>query len=132
MPDKVPGCSRSFLLALTVCALVTPEAVRAQPRSWLASVSYESSHLVVPVLFVASGDDAGREWSLGLTGWTLSADMTSPAGERRKRHLFVRLTPVNAHAGNIVYRNGVRDGAAEFRALNAEAGAGLDIAHTDR
>ena len=122
------GCA----VVAALCMVVTPRSAAAQPRAWLASLSYESSNLYVPVLFVTSTNDKGREWSAGLTGWTLTADVKSPTGEGRARHLFARVTPLNANASNLIYRDGVRDRAAEFRAFTAEGGLGIDIAHTSR
>ncbi len=117
---------------LLLCSGFAPAIVEGQPRTWFASLNYESSHLLVPVIVVVSADDDGREWSLGLTGWTLSADWKAAAGDRRKRHIFARFTPVNANSSNFIFRDGVRDAAAEFRASAVEGGAGIEIAHTRR
>jgi hypothetical protein len=120
------------VLVMLVCIVLMPRAGHAQPRTWVASLNYESSHLLVPVLFVVSADDNGRQWSAGLTGWTMSADWRTPAGDGRTRHVFARLTPVNANASNFVFRDGIRDETAAYRALAAEGGAGLELAHTRR
>ena len=86
----------------------------------------------MPVIIVASADDEGREWIVGLTGWTISADWKAATSGTRKRHIFARLTPMNANSSNFIYRDGVRDAAAEYRASSLEGGAGIEIAHTRR
>jgi hypothetical protein len=127
--------ARSWRIAVSLLLLwggVTAGAAQAQPRTWFASLNYESSHLLVPVIVVVSADDDGREWSVGLTGWTLSADWKAAAGDRHKRHMFARLTPVNANSSNFIYRDGVRDAAAEFRASAVEGGVGIEVTQTRR
>lgn len=128
-----PGSCRGIAVSpWLLCVLLAPLPAHAQPRTWVTSLNYESSRLVVPVVFVVSSNDDGREWSLGLTGWTLTADWKTPADERRKRHVFARITPINANASNFIYRDGVRDEAAEYRGSAVEAGAGIEFAHTRR
>ena len=130
----INSASRCRIVAplLFFCSVMTPAIAQGQPRTWLASLNYEASHLLVPVIIVVSADDEGREWSVGLTGWTLSADWKAAAGERRKRHIFARFTPVNANSSNFIYRDGIRDAAAEYRASAFEGGAGIEVAHTRR
>ena len=107
-------------------------AVRADSRLWFASVNYESTRLVVPVLLVVSTDDEGHEWSLGVTGWTLSAERRTALDMNRKRQWFARVTPINAYSGRYIYRDGRRDSAAEFNASSVELGGGLEVAHRPR
>jgi hypothetical protein len=111
---------------------MAPAFAQGQPRTWFASLNYESSHLLVPVIAVVSADDTGQEWSLAVTGWTISADWKASANDRRRRHIFARVTPVNANSSNFIYREGVRNPAAEYRASAIEAGGGIEIAHTRR
>src|SRR5687768_4062275 len=117
---------------LLLCCGITPAFSQGQPRTWFASINYESSNLLVPVIIVAAADDGGREWSVGLTGWTISADWKAATSGRRKRHIFVRLTPVNANSSNLNYQEGVRDRGADYRSSAIEGGAGVEIAHARR
>lgn len=119
-------------MLLLLCSVMTPAMAQGQPRTWFASLNYESSQLLVPVVIVVSANDDGREWSVGMVGWTLSADWKTAAGDRRKRHIFARFTPVNANSSNFIYRDGVRDSAAEYRASAIEGGAGVEVAHSRR
>ena len=114
MAYRLAGRRGLAIAGLLLGSLVSPRAGQAQPRTWVGSLSYESPGLLAPVLFVVSTDDDGREWSAGLIGWTLAADWKGPAGARR-RHVFVRVTPVNANASNVAYRQGLRDERAEYR-----------------
>jgi hypothetical protein len=118
------------VMLLLVCSVMRPAIAQGQPRTWLASLNYESSQLLVPVIIVVSANDDGREWSVGLVGWTLTADWKTAAGDGRKRHVFARFTPVNANSSNFIYRDGVRDSLAEYRASAIEGGAGIEVAHT--
>ena len=121
------------LLWLSVAVLVChASTVRADSRLWFGSLNYESARLVVPVLLVVSTDEEGNEWSLGVTGWTLSADRKTAIDGTRKRQLFARVTPINAQSGRYVYRDGQRDAAAEFSASSVELGGGIEVAHRTR
>lgn len=121
------------VVALTVfCGTRGAPAAHADSRIWLGSLNYESPRLAVPVVLLLATDDSGKEWSAGLTGWTLSGDWRIRVAENQKRHLFVRLTPLNAHGSNYAYRDGRRDEAAEYKAVSLEAGGGIEIAHTRR
>ena len=121
------------LLRLTIVLLVChASTVRADSRLWFGSLNYESPGLVVPVLLLVSSDEQGNEWSLGLTGWTLSGERKTAIDSSRKRLLFARVTPINAQSGHYIYRDGVRDSAAEFSASSLELGGGLEIAHRPR
>lgn len=131
MGNRVRGCVGLVLVSI-FCSAATPRIVDAQPRTWVASLNYESSRLLVPVIFVVSADDEGGEWSVGLTGWTLTADWKASVSDGRRRHIFARLTPVNANGSNFIYQRGVRDDAAAYRASSAEGGAGIEIAHSSR
>ena len=118
---------------LTAVVLVChASTVHADSRLWFGSLNYESDRLVVPVLLVVSTDDEGNEWSLGLTGWTLSGERKTAIDSSRKRQLFARVTPINAQSGQFVYRDGQRDPAAEFSASSVELGGGLEAAHRSR
>ena len=118
---------------LTAVVLVChASAVHADSRLWFGSLNYESARLVVPVLLVVSTDGEGNEWSLGVTGWTLSGDRKTAIDSTRKRLWFGRVTPINAQSGHYVYRDGLRDPAAEFSASSVELGGGLEIAHRSR
>src|SRR5688572_15630178 len=123
------GIAASFVF---LCGAMAPAFGQGQPRTWFASLNYESSHLLVPVIAVVSADDTGQEWSLAVTGWTISADWKASVNDRRRRHVFARVTPVNANSSNFIYREGVRNPAAEYRASAIEAGGGIEIAHTRR
>jgi hypothetical protein len=131
MINDAGPCGIAISLVL-VCSGMTPAFAQQQPRTWFASLNYESSHLLVPVVNVVSADDEGREWSVGVTGWTIGADWKLATIATRKRHLFARFTPVNANSSNFIYLDGVRDVAAEYRASALEGGAGIEIAHTRR
>src|SRR5215218_7894615 len=123
---------RAGVLLSILCTFVTPLSANAQPQVWIASLNYESPRLLVPVILVVSANDEGREWTLGVTGWTLAAGWKTRVSEKRRRDMFARLTPVNANSSNFIYRNGARDPAAEYSALSTEGGAGIEVAHTRR
>jgi hypothetical protein len=121
------------LLWITALVLAChASTVHADSRLWFGSLNYESDRLVVPVLLVASTDEEGNEWSLGLTGWTLSGERRTAIDSTRKRQWFARVTPINAQSGHYVYRDGQRDPAAEFSASSVELGGGLEVAHRSR
>jgi hypothetical protein len=132
MASRPLCCGGVAVASWLLCSVVTPTLVDAQPRTWVTSLNYESSRLVVPVIVVVSSNDDGREWRLGLTGWTLTGDWKTPADDRRKRHVFARITPINANSSNFIYRDGIRHEPAEYRASAAEGGAGIEFAHTRR
>jgi hypothetical protein len=114
------------------CGTYGAPVAHADSRIWLGSLNYESARLAVPVVRLLATDDSGKEWSAGLTGWTLSVDWKMRVAENQKRHLFVRLTPLNAHGSNYAYRDGRRDAAGEYKAASLAAGGGIEIAHTRR
>jgi hypothetical protein len=102
---------------------------RADSSLWFGSVNYESSWLVVPVFRVVSTDGPRNEWSLGLAGWTLGAELKTTIDPVRNRQLFARVTPVNAGGGRYIYHDGQRVPAAEFNASSAELGGGIGLRH---
>jgi hypothetical protein len=121
------------VLGLVIAVLVFHASpARADSRLWFGSLNYESTRLVVPVFVLLATDDEGNEWSVGVTGWTLSAERRITIDSRRKRHLFARITPINAQSGRYVYRDGRRDASAEFNASSVELGGGLEVAHRSR
>jgi hypothetical protein len=121
------------VVALTLfCETFGAPAAHADSRIWLGSLNYESARLAVPVVLLLATDDSGKEWSAGLTGWTLSGDLKIRVAENRTRDLFIRLTPFNANGSNYAYRDGQRDEAAEYKAASLVAGGGFEIAHTRR
>jgi hypothetical protein len=126
------GRARTAVAVLLFFYVMTSGVAQGQTRTWFTSLNYESPRLLVPVIIVVSADDAGREWSLGMVGWTLSADWKIASDDRRKRHIFARFTPVNANSSNFIYQDGVRDAAAEYRSSAIEGGAGIEVAHTGR
>src|SRR3954447_4049685 len=87
-------------------SLAAADNVSAQTRTSFGSLQYQSPGLLVPVVFVTSTHEDGGEWSVGITGWTLTAESKGESREGRSLHVFARLTPVNANASNIVYENG--------------------------
>ena len=104
---------------------------RADSSLWFGSVNYESGWLVVPVFRVVTTDGDRNEWSLGVAGWTLSAELKTTINPGRARQLFARVTPVNAGGGRYIYHNGQRAPAAEFNASSAELGGGIALRHRE-
>ena len=67
---------QAMLLVAVACA-ASPRGVGAQSRAAIVSLQYESPTLVVPIAVVSLRSDEGREWTLGVVGWTLGADWRS-------------------------------------------------------
>ncbi len=132
MTGKGRPVRRLPALAALLVSLATANIVSAQTRTSFGSLQYESPGLLVPVVFVISTREDGGEWSVGITGWTLTAESRAQLREGRKLHVFARLTPINANASNIVYEHGRRGTAGEYSALAAEGGVGVEVAHTPR
>lgn len=118
------------LIGMAAIAVAMP--ARADTRVWLASLSYESTQLVVPVIALRSSDDRGHEWNLWVTGWTLGADRSVARTARSRWRVLARVTPVNAHASNYIYLDGRRYQAASYSAAFIDLGGGLEVAHTQR
>ena len=118
------------LIGIAAIAVATPAG--AESRLWLASLNYESTQLVVPVIALHSSDDRGVEWNMWVTGWTLGADRSVARTARSRWRVLARVTPVNAHASNYVYVDGRRSPAASYSAASIDLGGGLEVAHTQR
>jgi hypothetical protein len=123
-----------WAVPLLVCvAMAVPAPARGDSRVWLTSLTYESPTLVAPVLvLVSSDDDSGREWRLGVTGWTLGAGWKVTKSPRLRRQIFAQVTPFNAHASNYIYRDGRRDPSASYSAASVLVGGGVEVVHTRR
>jgi hypothetical protein len=132
MPASAPGrAPRSVRLAswlLIGSVAASPSPALADGRLHVASVNFESPDVIVPVVWV-TGANEHHEWTLGLTGWTLSGDWRGTSTPRRRWHLFARATPTNAYSSNRIYLAGRRVRAAEFRAAAFEIGAGTEVRH---
>src|SRR3954467_14716029 len=94
------------LLLASLVGAAWPQAVTAQSRAAVVSLQYESPTLVVPVAIVSLRSDAGREWTLGVVGWTLGADWRHVDRPSRRRHVYVRVTPFNANSSEYFYSQG--------------------------
>ena len=93
--------SRRLLLVLAgMIGAGWPGVLAAQSRAAVVSLQYESPTLAVPIAVVALHSDEGREWTLGVVGWTLGADWRQVDRPTRRRHLFVHVTPFNANRMN--------------------------------
>ena len=119
---------QAMLLVAVACA-AWPQAVEAQSRAAVVSLQYESPTLVVPIAVVSLRSDEGREWTLGVVGWTLGADWRHADQPARRRHLYVHITPFNANSSEYFYSQGERDTASEYSASSFEVGGGLELTH---
>ena len=118
----------SALLAGVISA-GCPGALAAQSRAAVVSLQYESPDLAVPIAVVALRSDEGREWTLGIVGWTLGADWRHVDSPHRRGHLFVHVTPFNANSSDYAYANGERDRSAEYDGSSIEMGGGIEVTH---
>ena len=119
---------RAQLLVWLTCA-AWPAAVGAQARAAVVSLQYESPTLAVPVAVVSLGSDEGREWTLGVVGWTLGADWRDVERPTKRRHIYVHVTPFNANSSKYFYLQGERDEAAEYNGSSIEVGGGVELTH---
>ena len=117
------------LLIVVSISAAWPRALAAQSRAAVVSVHYESPSLVVPIAVVALRSDGGREWTLGVVGWTLGADWRHVDRPGRRRHLFVHATPFNANSSDYAYSDGKRDEASEYDGSSIEMGGGVELTH---
>lgn len=101
----------------------------AQTRVVFAGAAYQSTPILAPVVFLMSSTDEDREWAMSVTGWTLGADAKQALSPKWKRHLFVRLTPIRAHASSTIFADGLRDRSREFSDASLELGGGFEVAH---
>ena len=101
--------SGQALLLVAVACAAGPRAVTAQSRAAIVSLQYESPALIVPIAVVSLQSDEGREWRLGVVGWTLGADWRHVDRPTRRRHLYVHVTPFNANSSDYFYSQGERD-----------------------
>jgi len=122
---------RSGRLPLLLAAIIVgwPGALAAQSRAAVISLQYESPTLVVPIAIVSLRSDEGREWTLGVVGWTLGADWRQADRPTRRRHLFVHVTPFNANNSDYFYSDGERDEPSEYDGSAAEVGGGIELTH---
>jgi hypothetical protein len=124
--------TRWITAATALAAMTFATPAHADTRLWLASLNYQSTELVVPVIAVRSSDDRGHEWNAWLTGWTLGADWSVARTPRRRWRVELRVTPINANSSNYIYVDGRRDPSAEFSAASFDSTAGIELAHTPR
>jgi hypothetical protein len=116
------------ILPLAAVLLATvPTSPDAQTRTWLLGALIESPEVVVPIATLDSRDDAGREWRVGLVGWTLQGDWAQRTSERRRRFLSLAVTPRNADYSNYVYRDGQVDDSASYRASSIRLATGIEL-----
>jgi hypothetical protein len=121
--------SGQAVLFIAVACAAWPRAVEAQSRAAVVSLQYESPTLVVPIAVVSLRSDEGREWTLGVVGWTLGADWRHADRPARRRHLYVHITPFNANSSEYFYSQGERDRASEYNASSFEVGGGVGLTH---
>jgi hypothetical protein len=100
-----------------------------QTRVVFAGAACQSKPILAPVVFLIASSDEDHEWAIGVTGWTLGIDAKRTMGPKLKRHLFVRLTPIRAHASSTIFVDGVRDRSEEFSDASLELGGGFEVAH---
>jgi hypothetical protein len=118
-----------WLLLVMLTGGVLPPDACAQSSVSLVSLQYESPGVLAPVALVVLSSDTGREWRLGVVGWTLGADWRRSDGPTRRHHLFVHVTPFNAHSSDYIYSQGERDESAEYDGSSIEVGGGLELTH---
>jgi len=121
--------SGQALLLVAVASAACPQGAGAQSRAAVVSLQYESPTLMVPIAVVSLRSDEGREWTLGVVGWTLGADWRHVDRPARRRHLYVHITPFNANSSEYFYSQGERDRASEYNASSFEVGGGLELTH---
>ena len=111
------------------CVLVSPARLHAQTRVVFAGAAYQSKPILAPVVFLVSSRDDDREWAIGVTGWTLAADAKQTLGPTWKRHAYIRMTPIHAHASTTIFVDGRRNRSEEFSDASLELGGGFEVAH---
>ena len=121
--------TRRAACLLGACVLINASPLYAQTRVVFAGAAYQSKPILAPVVFLVSSRNEDREWAIGVTGWTLGADAKQALAPTWKRHLFVRFTPIHAHASSTIFVDGVRDRSAEFSDAAVELGGGFEVAH---
>ncbi|MBM2811372.1 MAG: hypothetical protein HW416_2131 [Chloroflexi bacterium] len=109
-------------------ALGTASRAAAQVTTFVANVGYQSPALVAPAVFLSSSAASGaRVWTVGIAGFTLSADLTKRTSPTVAMVLRAEATPVNANSSRYVYRDGRRDPALGFRDRTVRLSAGLRV-----
>ena len=103
---------------LLLCLLALP--VAAQTDTIVAGVAGDSS-VVAPVVSWNRTQADGDTLSLGLTGWTISGELTRRRNPRSRGVVSLAVTPLNAYSGDRMYVNGVRAPELEFDASAVEA-----------
>jgi hypothetical protein len=120
------ACATFGLLTILGSA---PSLQAQQPKLIGAGALYESPVLVVPMLFVVLSDDDGARLRLRQTGWTTSADWTHPQDPDTAFVASIDVTPLFAHASNLVYRAGRRAPDLEFADSALQLSAGMRLRH---
>ncbi|HKR62363.1 MAG TPA: hypothetical protein VJZ00_01425 [Thermoanaerobaculia bacterium] len=80
-----------------------------------------------PVLKLRNIGTNGTTWELGVSGWTMSAEI-----ERRRFFANVALTPLHAHSSNRIYVDGHRARELEFDSSSYIGTAGMRFHSNDR
>jgi hypothetical protein len=114
---------------LLLFALTSASPLSAQTRVVFVGAAYQSEPILAPPALLVSTRDEEREWALSVTGWTMGGDVKQVLTPKGKRHLFVRVTPIRAHASSTIFTDGVRDRSKEFSDASLELGGGFEVAH---
>jgi hypothetical protein len=119
---------RAMLAWALVAALGSAPRAATQVKVLVTSVGYESPGLVAPLVLLSSSAASGvGTWTVGLAGYTLSAERTRSRSPTVSMVWKAEVTPLNSNSSNYVYRNGERDTTVEFRDATVQLHAGLRV-----
>jgi hypothetical protein len=123
------GCDARARVArcAAIAVLLWAASARAETPVLFAGVLYESPMLVVPAVLAHVTLDSGEQINAAQRGWTTSAEYLRPLNVDLALVAGVELTPLYAHASNLIYLNGWREPSAEFHDTSALASTGVRI-----
>lgn len=87
---------------------------RGEPLLVVLSTSYESEALVAPAVQLLRRDADGGSMTAGFVGWTLGLEREWALGPRSFVSVANEVTPLNANASDIHWRDGQDDAARDF------------------
>jgi len=121
-------------LGLLACAAVLLGAGRvAAAANGLVTASLLSDGSVTaPVITFRSLGDSSARWTVGVSGWTLSAERERTVKKDRRVFVSVDATPLNAHSSNRMFVDGRRQRALEYRNASYRVRAGLRLQLSER